>query len=649
MTSTTVSTLRTTSITLKTTDSVTITGTGQIKPASGPAVVWSYATPDAAGVAVDNSGVIAPTSGRAFDTAGTPNATSPASSATGFTLINHTGASISATSDVMRVQSSVNGGFISFDNSGSMIAGTGGSGRGINVQDYTGLSSFSITNRAGALFQSVGDTVRLTSLLAGTAFNGTLTIDNSGTIRSTGTAANNGQALDLNDVNASGAGHTHIINRAGGVIEAADADAVRPGAYGLVDNYGTIQAKNGTASSTGNDGIDFQANAGGIVNNYQGGAIIGAHHGIAGAQPVEINNDGTITGQLGSGINLDTGPTTTTFITNTVNGVISGNASGTSDGDGIDVDGEVFIENYGTINGFGTWNGGLSEAITVGGGSIHNYAGGVIYSDQRAITVDDSNLGGAFTQAVILNAGTITSANGEAISITGTFSDAVDNTGTINGNVMTGDGGDFITNGGTINGVVYAGAGDDIISVYGNGHDSGIYGEAGFDTLFVDYSGTTGGYYYNQIYADGAGGFAGALYNSSGGTFFGGMEALHVTMTDDDNYLSVDTSPLASGATLDLDGGLGNDTLQIDFSQIGDTQFTVAPDGSISSNQGSYAGFETFYVTLGNGDNSVATGAGADTISGGTGTNILSGGAGNDTARHHLRRNGHQHPVGRRG
>ena len=112
-------------------------------------------------------------------------------------------------------------------------------------------------------------------------------------------------------------GSVTITNQATGLLEAADADAVRTGVNATINNYGQIVSHNGTPVSDGNDGIDFQANTGGVVNNFAGGSITGARHGITGDAPITVTNAGTITGQAGAGINMDTASTTTTTVTNT--------------------------------------------------------------------------------------------------------------------------------------------------------------------------------------------------------------------------------------------------------------------------------------------------------------------------------------------
>lgn len=537
MTDTTISTSSTTAVSLKTTDRLFVTGTGQLKP-SGTAVTWNYATPSATGITIDNSGIIAPTgSNRAID-----SGASAAISATSLTLINHSGASITSGKTALRVQASISGGDINVDNSGSMQATAD---RAFNIQEYVGLAHFNVTNNAGGTLQSTDDAIRLTTAGAAASglssssnniFSGIINIDNSGTIKTVGSGS--GQALDFNDINATSAGHVTITNHAGGVIEAADADAIRGSRFADIENYGTIQAKNASSSSTGNDAIDFQVQDGGVVNNYQGGQIIGARHGITGTQTIAIANDGTITGQLGSGINLDTASSTTTSVTNTVHGVISGTASGTSDGDGIDIDGLVTISNSGTIQALGTWSGGLSEAITVGGGSITNEAGGLITSAQRAITVDDSNLGNAFAATTIINHGTITGNSGEAISITDTFGDTITNDGTINGSISTDGGNDTLTNSGAINGAVNLGTGNDVANWNSLVHGS-VDGNAGTDTI----------------------NFNGSFDSNLGSVSVTGFESVSGTLAGTTGDDTLNLSGQIWTGTLTINGGDGNDTL----------------------------------------------------------------------------------------
>src|SRR5262249_42102478 len=139
-------------------------------------------------------------------------------------------------------------------------------------------------------------------------------------------------------------------------------DAVRPGTNATVNNFGTIQSLNGTATSTGNDGIDFQSNTNGTVNNGDAGhttaLISGARHGITGDFAISVDNYGTIVGHLGSGLNMDTPALSTTDVTNHgtiigTGGYIGGNLASPEDGDGIDVDGLLTLDNFGTLQATG--------------------------------------------------------------------------------------------------------------------------------------------------------------------------------------------------------------------------------------------------------------------------------------------------------
>ncbi len=182
------------------------------------------------------------------------------------------------------------------------------------------------------------------------------------------------------------------------------------------------------------------------------------------------------------------GPLTFFGTTTVVNhGTIEGNAGGSTDGDGIDVDYLLNLDNYGSVLATGTSTAGLSEAVTIGGGTVNNYAGGLIQSNQRAITVDDSNGGNAFGATTIYNEGTINGGNGEAISITDTFADTVTNKGTINGGVALGGGDDtFVAyTGSTLNGTLDGGDGSDVLFLMlGSGQTFGGIGSAAFDTIF---------------------------------------------------------------------------------------------------------------------------------------------------------------------
>ena len=371
--------------------------------------------------------------------------------------------------------------------------------RALDAKNLANGSVITVTNNVGAKILSSSNTDNNDAFkISGDFSGGSVTINNSGYLVAgnldshgnitPGGAGTSGQAIDFADVVSS---LVTINNNHGGVIGAADSDAIRAGNNSLINNHGEIISQNANSASSGNDGIDLQSSTTpelttgtATINNFSDGTIIGARHGITGKFAITVNNDGTITGQLGSGINLDTVSGTTDVVNH---GTISGTAGGTQDGDGIDVDYLLNLDNYGSVQAYGISTGNLSEAVTIGGGTINNYAGGVIQSVQRAITVDDSNDGDAPAATRIYNEGSIIGGNGEAISITDTFADTVTNKGTITGSVSL-DGGNDVFNdytGSTLTGQLDGGTGNDTLNLLGTG-TGGFADVVNFETLHVE-------------------------------------------------------------------------------------------------------------------------------------------------------------------
>ncbi|MBB5030771.1 hypothetical protein [Prosthecobacter vanneervenii] len=277
-------------------------------------------------------------------------------------------------------------------------------GTGRAIRDNTGVTGLIINNGSStnstALMQTAdADVIQMNKAAASVTFN------NYGTLTSLNASAGGSQAIDFNAITS---GSNILNNYSTGIIQASEADAVRPGLNGAVNNDGTIKSTTSTGSSS--DGIDAQANTGiTIVNAASAGGgtgtglIEGARHGITGgntatdasgnptvnngAYTMSITNNlgGTIKGNNGSGINIDglNANETATIINR---GTITGNGrdlgdGAAHDGDGIDIDGVVNITNTGTIKSInaygGTPVGGVqgienSEGITVGGGIITN-------------------------------------------------------------------------------------------------------------------------------------------------------------------------------------------------------------------------------------------------------------------------------------
>jgi hypothetical protein len=351
-------------------------------------------------------------------------------------------------------------------NSGTILQS--GSGRAVEA-DGTGIT---ITNNLGGLIEtSAADAIRAGSSNPATS----ISLDNRGTIQSA-----DGQAVDWDDIMT---GSNSVTNS--GLIKAIGSDAIRLGVNGTLINTGTIRAE--PVDGDGSDGLQL-GNSGAVITNS---GVISGRHGITGGDTVyavSITNNagGLITAVNGSGINID-GLVTTSSATVFNDGVIRGVYDGVSssgDGDGLDVDGIVYLTNTGTIQGldaFGTGNN--SEGIAAGGGDIINQVGAEISGQMitgtdgvgNGILIDDGDGRSGVAVTTITNAGLIRGHTGFGIKLTGSFNDSITNqtTGTIRG----GQGA-----------AVQTGAGDDLVinrgSIVGDG-GSAVALEEGDDTLFV--------------------------------------------------------------------------------------------------------------------------------------------------------------------
>ena len=444
-----------------------------------------------------------------------------------------------------------------------------------------------------------------------------ITINNSGIIE----GSVNGRLIDFRNFDANGASAI-INNLAGGIIRKIggdDADVIRPGVDGVVNNWGTI-----TVDVAGVDAIDFQSDAGGKVNNYAGGLIQGTKHAVTGDRAVTVVNSGTMVGLNGSAVNIDNDGTEAekVFITNNATGVMEGRSAETSDSDGdaIDVDGLAQILNYGRIAGMGAegYHDGepnVSEGIAIGGGTILNYGeDAVIYGYGRAIQVDNSSNENALGKTFINNDGLIQGdghgpegvdpedaadfdlRGNEAINLVGDYDDEILNqsTGRIVGGVSMGGGNDRLSNSGSIvatgGSAIDMGAGDDWLWLYA-GPNSKVEGTillgTGNDLVFGTANGNfviDGGDGNDEMYM---GGFAGGDDILSGGA---GNDRIYGAIGEDR-----------------IDGGADNDSL---FGEAGDD-----------------------LILGGSGDDTVDGGTDDDVIYGDAGNDKLIGGLGNDTIK----------------
>lgn len=474
-----------------------------------------------------------------------------------------------------------------------------------------------ITNNGtirGAATPQPGENVYVIRIDSGTLENG-----EDGVIEATGSAtALDGSGNSDSNVYALRAGNDDpmtVTNR--GIIRAnidvvsveeghdeGEVGAVRLHNGSTLYNYGTIEAVGNfitgadTDADASNDGFeigDMQAirvdEDGGTVHNYGTGVIRGGKHGIAiddAASNTTIVNElgGTISGLNGSGVGSDaTSGVTTVTNYGTISGTFN-DAYDFGDGDGVDIDTEGAVYNYGTIEALGSkgtkpgeLNPSTSEGIAFGGGTIVNgtflNTDALISGADNGILVDDSDGGAAFLATEITNYGTIEGLDGYAIRMVGTWNDTVTNYGTITGtnavSVELGDGDDtFNMLGGSVTGTVDGGAGSDTLYF-----DYPADPDALFlinDDLFIGFEITTLSNGYAEL-----GTFTSATSFTNAGLLFGTSTLTTVLFTNDGQIFAggVDASgnPVSAG-TMTVDG---------DFAQGAGGGFVVGLDGDEAS------------------------------------------------------------------
>lgn len=459
-----------------------------------------------------------------------------------------------------------------------------GSGRA--VRDNVGVSNFIFNNgsttNSTALVQTANADVIQMNVAASSVI-----LNNYGTMTSLNSSQGGAQAVDFNAVT----GSNVVNNFATGILQAQDADAVRPGLNGVVYNAGIIRVS--VSSSTGNDGIDAQTNTGVQITNDTTGLISGARHGITGgnttgtgAFTMNITNNlgGVIQGNDGSGVNID-GINGNELVTIVNHGTITGNGV-TGDGDGVDVDGLVNLINTGTIRSLNAHN-DTSEGVTVGGGTINNSGTiqGSISSPTgntgtgRGITIagvdKDSNDNPIPVQApygatTIMNSGLIRGDSDSAIAFTSAlasgFSHMITNqtggliqTGsTTAAAIVTAADNVTISNSGTIDG---ASSGKAIAGGSGNLSINILGGSA---AVLGDIAGGTGG--TNSMAIDPGSGnsfsYSGSISNmntveiKSGSATFSGASTYTGTTTISGGALTLNgANRLAAASSLNLNGG----------------------------------------------------------------------------------------------
>jgi autotransporter-associated beta strand protein len=464
-------------------------------------------------------------------------------------------------------------------------------GTGRVVRDNTGVSNLVINNgstvNATALMQAAdADVIQMNKASA------SVTLNNYGSLISVNASAGGAQAVDFAAITS---GANIVNNYAGGLLKATEADAVRTGVNGVVNNLGTIRSVTTTGNSS--DAVDAQNNSGVQIINGATGLIEGGRHGITGGQldassnfaiSVTNNAGGIIRGINGSGINLDgfNGKQSATIVNH---GTISGEGV-TGDGDGLDVDGIANITNTGiirSVNAYSAPADGLaySEGISVGGGSIVNSGtieglvkAGNINAVGRGITLAGNDLSNGTREGLYANA-TITNqagglirgqsdsaivavgaASGYKVAINNPAGATIPGGGTANAAIKTGADNTVIVNAGIINGAssgkaIEMGSGVNSLTITGGSITGSINGGSGGANTMVINPGTGNSFAY-----------AGVIFNFSkveiasgdvtlsGASTYSGATQLSggVLTLDGANRLSADSALLLNGGTLRL-------------------------------------------------------------------------------------------------
>jgi hypothetical protein len=464
-------------------------------------------------------------------------------------------------------------------------------GTGRAIRDNTGVANLvvnngSATNAAATIRTADGDVIQMNVPAA------SVTLNNYGSLISLNASAGGSQAVDFSSMT----GANVLNNYAGGVITASEADAVRPGANGVVNNAGTIRST--TPSGSSSDGVDGQANSGIRIVNAGTGVIDGGRHGITGGaataatdytMSVTNNAGGVIRGSNGAGINLD-GFNAKQVVTVVNNGTIIGNGV-TGDGDGVDVDGMVNITNSGVIrsvNAFSAPASGVafSEGISAGGGTIVNagtieglVAAGNTNAVGRGITLAGNDLANGTREGIYGNATVINQAGG---LIRGASDSAIVGSGVASGYTITinnnagatilGGGATnaairvladntIVTNAGTINGgssgkAIELGSGNNQVII--NGGNAVVIGSinggvGGANTMAIN-----AGAGNSFAYAGNIANFNSVSINSGAVTLTGQSSYTGATVLNGGSLSLVGADRIAAASALVLNGGLLN-------------------------------------------------------------------------------------------
>lgn len=276
-----------------------------------------------------------------------------------------------------------------------------------------------------------------------------------------------------------------VVSNTGGDIDIVNSGDISSGSFGV---FGALNG------STGDLAID---NSGTITMGLAGARGIqaganGANNGTG--NDVTLTNSGTITlqAQSSTGINASGRTGVDISVTNTADGVIDINgASGTgiaasiAAATGLQPSETVLIINEGTIQSSASGAIGILVDTQSNGVTIRNAAGGEINVSGNGMRLSSDT--GGFD---ITNAGTITGAGNGILATSANTNHLfrLENTGTINGDVLVGGFTSVIINTGTVLGDIVTANGNDEFQISGATAliDGDISAGGGFDQILFD-------------------------------------------------------------------------------------------------------------------------------------------------------------------
>lgn len=553
---------------------------------------------------------IAPASAASFNI--TATSTSAQTLGTGSGQTGTIGAAGALTTSGSAVAVTVSGDNATLDNQGTLKQ----TGSGRAIRDNTGVKNLVVNNGSAANSTALIQTADA-DVIQMNAGKGSVTLNNYGTMNSLNASKGGSQAVDFNAITT---GANTVNNYASGVLTATEADAVRPGVNGVVNNYGSIKSVTATGSSS--DGIDAQTNTGIQVFNLATGLIEGGRHGITGGQAdastaftIAVSNaaGATIQGDNGAGINIDGINLKQTATISNAGKIIGNGISG--DGDGVDVDGLVNLTNTGIIRSVNAYNPpssgpAYSEGVSVGGGAIVNsgtieglVAAGNGNAVGRGITLTGNDITsgalagtreGLYGDATVTNkvGGIIRGQGDSAIVAEGAasgFTVLIQNNagalmvggGAVTAAVRTGNDRTVIVNAGTIDGsssgkaIALGGAGGNSVTITGGAASviGGIDGGSGAgNTLVVDPGAGNGFAYAGSILNFASAEFKSGTTTLSGQSGYAGTTILSggTLALDGADRIAAASALLLAGGTLDLSGAGANGQTFASLSLSGD-------------------------------------------------------------------------------